>query len=120
MSLHENHPYFMIVDEYEVKKEDTFEWVKQVLTKMSMTGEYDGFKDKDKMNTDEPFDMFDSETHKISNGISLDKELLDEEDELIFLINLSEHIKRPKDMLMFLGEYFKKWNESIQLANQHK
>jgi len=29
------------------------------------------------------------------------------EEELIFLINLSEHVKRPEDMLMFLGEYFK-------------
>lgn len=26
---------------------------------------------------------------------------------MIFLINLSEHVKRPEDMLMFLGEYFK-------------
>lgn len=35
------------------------------------------------------------------------KDYIDEEEELIFLINLSEHVKRPKDMLMFLGEYFK-------------
>lgn len=29
------------------------------------------------------------------------------EEELVFMINMSEQAKRPKDMLMFLGEYFK-------------
>lgn len=29
------------------------------------------------------------------------------ESDLMFMINVSEHIKRPVDMLMYLGEYFK-------------
>ena len=29
------------------------------------------------------------------------------EDEFMFLINTAEHIERPVDMLMLLGEYFK-------------
>lgn len=36
---------------------------------------------------------------------------------MIFLINLSEHVKRPKDMLMFLGEYFKKCVEESQIVD---
>ena len=31
------------------------------------------------------------------------------------MINTSEHLKRPKDMLMFLGEYFK---QHIQKCNK--
>ena len=30
-----------------------------------------------------------------------------EDEQLLFLIHLSEKTKRPEDMLMFLGEYFK-------------
>ena len=29
------------------------------------------------------------------------------EDDIILMINVSEHVQRPEDMLMFLGEYFK-------------
>ena len=29
------------------------------------------------------------------------------EEDMIFMINTSEHVNRPQDMLMFLGEYFK-------------
>ena len=29
------------------------------------------------------------------------------EDDIILMINVAEHVKRPTDMLMFLGEYFK-------------
>lgn len=54
--------------------------------------------------------MFDTSCHKVGSGIATQdsKDMIDEEEELIFMINLSEHVKRPKDMLMFLGEYFKK------------
>ena len=46
---------------------------------------------------------------------------IDEEEELIFLINLSEHVKRPKDMLMFLGEYFKQSvKETHKIENANK
>jgi hypothetical protein len=30
------------------------------------------------------------------------------EEDLVFMINVSEHVQKPNDMLMFLGEYFKK------------
>ena len=39
------------------------------------------------------------------------------EEMLMFLINTSEHVKRPKDMLMFIGEYFK---EHIKLCAKVK
>jgi hypothetical protein len=29
------------------------------------------------------------------------------EEDLLFMVNVSEQVKRPQDMLMFLGEYFK-------------
>ena len=53
-----------------------------------------------------PFDQYDSQCHRTHNGIISNK--VDMEDEqLLFLIHLSEKTKRPEDMLMFLGEYFK-------------
>ena len=52
-----------------------------------------------------PLDYFDSECHSEEGGIIQTHRL--SEDELIFMINVSEHVKRPVDMLMFLGEYFK-------------
>ncbi len=48
--------------------------------------------------------MFDSKCHNENNGISKGKL---KEDEIILMINVAEHVKRPTDMLMFLGEYFK-------------
>jgi hypothetical protein len=62
------------------------------------------------LDTDTPFDQFDSECHQVGDGISTEasKNETDSEDELIFLINMSEHLGRPTDMLMFLGEYFKR------------
>lgn len=30
-----------------------------------------------------------------------------EQEDIMFMINTSEHVKRPQDMLMFIGEYFK-------------
>lgn len=46
------------------------------------------------------------------------EEYIDEEEELIFCINLSEHVKKPKDMLMFLGEYFKKTLQITEMVHQ--
>jgi hypothetical protein len=55
---------------------------------------------------DTPFDMFDSKCHNQQNGIIKGKKIL-KEDDIILMINVAEHVKRPTDMLMFLGEYFK-------------
>ena len=55
---------------------------------------------------DTPLDQFDSECHQVANGISNSRNRLLEED-LLFMVNVSEQVKRPQDMLMFLGEYFK-------------
>ena len=72
-----------------------------------------------------PFDSFDTSCHSKDDKdknftLPLIGDKMDEEEELeskdarimteemlIFLINTSEHVKRPKDMLMFIGEYFK-------------
>ena len=51
-----------------------------------------------------PFDTFDTNFHDDHIGKTLSGM---PEENLMFLINTSEHLKRPKDMLMFLGEYFK-------------
>lgn len=53
-----------------------------------------------------PLDNFDSKIHEELGCIFNQREALSE-DELVFMINTSEHLKRPVDMLMFLGEYFK-------------
>lgn len=53
-----------------------------------------------------PLDKFDSDCHNVEGGIIKQHHRLSE-DEIIFMINVSEHVKRPIDMLMFLGEYFK-------------
>ena len=55
---------------------------------------------------DTPLDQFDSMCHSVPNGISVARTRLQEED-LLFMVNVSEQVKRPQDMLMFLGEYFK-------------
>ena len=103
-----NHPYFKIQDDYEVK--DVYQWLVEVVPRISLIGEYKGFTDENHLESDTPFDQFDSDCHKVGTGIATvnSKDQIDEEDELVFLINLSEHVKRPRDMLMFLGEYFKK------------
>lgn len=49
--------------------------------------------------------MFDSDCHKFEGMINGKKKL--KEDDIILMINVAEHVKRPTDMLMFLGEYFK-------------
>ena len=54
-----------------------------------------------------PFDIFDSECHNLKGGIAHAGERLEDEDDIVFMINLAEHVQRPQDMLMFLGEYFK-------------
>lgn len=71
------------------------------------------------MESDTPFDQFDSDCHKVGTGIATheSKEQIDEEEELIFLINVAEHVRRPRDMLMFLGEYFKKTVEETVYIN---
>ena len=55
---------------------------------------------------DTPLDQFDSECHQVPNGIINSRAELKEED-ILFMVNVSEQVKRPQDMLMFLGEYFK-------------
>lgn len=53
-----------------------------------------------------PFDDFDSSCHDKFIGSQQSLNNMQEED-IIFMINVSEHVNRPHDMLMFLGEYFK-------------
>lgn len=88
---------------------------------MAVIGDYKGFSDENKLSTDTPFDQFDSECHTVGSGIATisGKEDIDEEEELIFLINVSEHVQRPKDMLMFLGEYFKKCVQETKYIDQN-
>eukprot|EP00356_Strombidium_inclinatum_P015164 CAMPEP_0170482330 /NCGR_PEP_ID=MMETSP0208-20121228/2393_1 /TAXON_ID=197538 /ORGANISM="Strombidium inclinatum, Strain S3" /LENGTH=402 /DNA_ID=CAMNT_0010755157 /DNA_START=112 /DNA_END=1317 /DNA_ORIENTATION=- len=72
-----------------------------------------------------PLDIFDSECHDCPGGIIKSRDRLTEDD-IIFMINVSEQCKRPGDMLMFLGEYFKeiifrteKINDAIQKDKQN-
>ena len=55
---------------------------------------------------DTPLDLFDSDHHENFISKSIGNKELSEED-LTFMISVSEHVDRPDDMLMFLGEYFK-------------
>lgn len=55
---------------------------------------------------DTPLDYFDSDCHTCDHGIISARSRLGDE-ELMYMINLAEHVERPIDMLMFLGEYFK-------------
>ena len=41
------------------------------------------------------------------------------DDDVMFLINLAEHVKRPKDMLMFIGEYFKQMISITEKVNEN-
>lgn len=104
----QEHPYLKIKDDYPVN--NVYEWLCDVIPKISLIGNYKGFTDEARTESDTPFDQFDSDCHKVGTGIATpdSKDQIDEEEELVFLINLSEHVNRPRDMLMFLGEYFKK------------
>lgn len=71
--------------------------------------------DKDKKGEQEypELDNFDSHCHeirdhngKLTGGIAYSQQSYSDED-IRMMINVAEHCKRPKDMLMFLGEYFK-------------
>jgi|TARA_B110001469_G_C9478590_1_gene240046 hypothetical protein len=55
---------------------------------------------------DTPLDNFDSKCHDCKDGIKETSANL-EDSQYMFLINTAEHINRPTDMLMLLGEYFK-------------
>lgn len=71
-------------------------------------GHYSGYDPNDSSTTDTPFDMFDNDCHDVGQGLGMNKkEIYEDEEQLKFLINMSEHVGRPEDMLMFLGEYFK-------------
>lgn len=123
--MDDTNPFHKIMDEYDVEQnEGVFAWLEHVVPRIQLTGEYKGFTSEDKLETDTPFDKFDSKCHQMGTGIATpsSKDYIDEEEELIFLINLSEHVKRPKDMLMFLGEYFKqsvKETHNIEVKNKN-
>ena len=51
-----------------------------------------------------PLDLFDDPCH--ASGFSLQQKGMQDSD-IMYMINVSEQVERPKDMLMFLGEYFK-------------
>lgn len=55
---------------------------------------------------DTPLDNFDSQCHDCKDGIKKTSGGLGES-KIMFLINTAEHIGRPADMLMLIGEYFK-------------
>ena len=76
----------------------SFENLRDEIVNIQVMAEYDDY------NT--PLDNFDVKIHEEMGCIFNQREALSE-DELIFMINTSEHLKRPVDMLMFLGEYFK-------------
>lgn len=53
-----------------------------------------------------PLDNFDSKCHDCKDGYKSAAANMSDH-EFMFLINTAEHINRPVDMLMLLGEYFK-------------
>ena len=61
-----------------------------------------------------PLDHYDSECHKVDGGCINSMKTMSEE-ELIFMVNVSEQANRPADMMMYLGEYFK---EAISTCDQ--
>jgi hypothetical protein len=56
---------------------------------------------------DTPLDNFDTECHDQDGGVIQSCNGRYSEEDLVFMINTSEQVNRPIDMLMFLGEYFK-------------
>jgi len=56
---------------------------------------------------DTPLDTFDTECHDQDGGVIQSCNGRYSEEDLVFMINTSEQVNRPIDMLMFLGEYFK-------------
>lgn len=85
-------------DWHDMTAEAKYDTIKAVLTNIQKIESY----------TDEntPFDDFDSQCHNEYIGSKGTLNNLQEED-IIFMINVSEHVNRPHDMLMFLGEFFK-------------
>ena len=59
-----------------------------------------------------PFDIFDE--NSIHQGFA--DALENKEENYLFMINVSEHVKRSSDMLMFLGEYFKELIKKQELV----
>lgn len=97
-----DHPFYKIQEDYDVVANgEVIDWLRELIPNIQLIGNYKA--------DSTPLDMFDSECHTKGTGIATpaSKEQIDEEDEIIFLINVAEHVKRPKDMFMFLGEYFK-------------
>lgn len=78
--------------------QERYDLIKDQLTNIQKIGQYG------EDNT--PFDDFDSSCHNNFIGSKNTLSNITEED-IVFMINVSEHINRPSDMLMFLGEYFK-------------
>jgi len=87
-------------------QDKVYDIVKFALVNIQTVEEYD-----EKSN---PFEWFDDEVH--NDHIQKSKKNFEEE-ELKFMIDVAEHVNRPSDMLMFLGEYFK---ENIKLQDSVK
>lgn len=83
---------------FEVSKELIQKEVRQTLINLQVMQEYG--------DNETPLDNFDSECHDCPGGIIKSRDRLTEDD-IVFMINVSEQVKRSADMLMFLGEYFK-------------
>lgn len=113
-------PLTKVSDDYEVK--DVYEWLKEVIPAISMIGNYSGYTEDRMMDSDTPFDQFDSLCHQVGQGIAtpINKYLCDDEEELMLLIATSKHVGKPRDMLMFLGEYFKKSVEETLKAHKNE
>ena len=72
--------------------------IEDYILDIPVIGEYD--------NENTPLDNFDAKCHDCEGGIkSIKEEMTDEQ--FMFLINTAEHIDRPTDMMMLIGEYFK-------------
>ena len=107
-------------DLFQRRKDITLQEVRQTLLNLQVMQEY-GDKDT-------PLDSFDSKCHDLESdkgGIAQSRDRLSEDD-IIFMINVSEQVKRSSDMLMFLGEFFKmtiyrteKINDAIQKDKQN-
>ena len=92
LSQNEYHKY------HHMDKDQKYELLKKFLCNIQTIGSYDS--------NSTPFELFDQPCHdeflgkKTGNG-------WESEEDLIFMINCAEHVNKPDDMLMFLGEYFK-------------
>jgi len=69
MDDREENPYTRIKDDYQVG-DNVLEWLNYVIPRISLIGSYRGFTDNNHLESDTPFDMFDTDCHKVGSGIA--------------------------------------------------